>query len=384
MKNDFSKRLDNIPKSGIREFFDLVMSAKGIISLGVGEPDFSTPWTVREEAIYAIEKGLTSYTSNQGLLELRESISGYLNAHFKLNYDPADEILITNGVSEGVDILLRALLNPGDEVILPKPLYVCYDPLVQLAGGVVKSVDTSSTNFVPDPKQIESVITPKTKALVLCYPNNPTGLSIPKKTLQEIAKIAEKYDLWVISDEIYAEILFSGAALSFASIPGMKKRTITLNGFSKAFAMTGWRIGYLCGPEAIVSRACKIHQYSALCVSSFSQYAAIEALKNGIPEMRRMVASYKQRSQFFAKGLTEFGLTTLPPEGAFYCFSSVQSTGLSSLEFAKQLLKKEKVAVVPGTAFGPEGEGYIRSSIATSSSDLEVVLKRLNRFLGSL
>ncbi len=384
MMSSFSNRLEAIPKSGIRAFFDLVMSTKGIISLGVGEPDFNTPWTIREEAIYAIEKGFTTYTSNAGLLELRQEIARYYKKQFGCTYHPETEVLVTNGVSEGVDLVCRALLNDGDEVIVPKPLYVCYDPLIQLAGGRVRSLNTVETQFVPDPKKIEALITPKTKALVLCYPNNPTGMSIPKKTLSAIAKLVKKHQLWVISDEIYGELSYGVPFTSFASLPGMKAHTITLNGFSKSYAMTGWRIGYIAAPESVVSRACKIHQYSALCVATFSQYAAIEALKNGAPDLKKMKSSYEQRRLFFTEAMTKMGLHTALSDGAFYCFSDIRSTGLSSIEFATQLLKQEKVAVVPGDAFGEEGQGYIRSCVATKASDLKIALTRISRFVKGL
>jgi len=382
MKHRFSRVLETIPKSQIREFFDLVSNAsKGeIISLGVGEPDFATPWTICEEAITAIERGQTAYTSNQGLQELRDAISAHFRASYKTKYNPDSEILITNGASEGIDIVLRALLNPGDEVILQQPLYVCYDPLIRLLGGKVVPLDTSDNGFIPDPKELKKLITAKTKMIVLCSPNNPTGLLIPKEVLSEIAKLAAKHDLWVLSDEIYSDIVFDGEFCSFSSLPKMKDKTIIVSGFSKAYAMTGWRVGYICGPEEVVSRACKIHQYSALCASRISQFAALEALRHGREDVHRMRTSYHQRMSFFVAGLREAGLPVIEPTGALYCFPSIKSTGLSSVDFAKKLLREEKLAVVPGDAFGVGGDGYIRCCFATAMGDLKEAIKRIQRF----
>lgn len=381
MTLNFSKRLEDIPKSGIREFFDLVSESDGIISLGVGEPDFPAPWTVREEAIYLLERGETSYTSNQGIFELRKAIAQFHIKKYHVSYNPNNEILITNGVSEAADIVLRALLNDGDEVILPKPMYVCYEPLIKLAGGKVIDVDTSSSGFVPDPDLIEKAVSKKTKAIVLCYPNNPTGMTIPENILKKIAQIAEKHDLWVISDEIYGELVYGSKFVSFSSLNGMKARTIVLNGFSKTYAMTGWRVGYICGPESLVSRACKIHQYSALCASSIAQSAALEALRNAAKDVKVMLRSYERRRNMFVTGMNEAGLTTLLPDGAFYCFPSIEGLDMNAKKFASLLLKEEKVAVVPGTAFGVQGEGFIRCCFATDTDDLKEALKRIKQFV---
>ncbi|MFC1771223.1 aminotransferase class I/II-fold pyridoxal phosphate-dependent enzyme [Candidatus Margulisiibacteriota bacterium] len=380
MRNDFSKILETIPPSGIRRFFDLVLGGKDIISLGVGEPDFSTPWAITSEAISALEKGYTSYTSNKGMEECREQVTEYLQRVFNCSYKP-DDVVLTNGVSEGVDIVLRTLLNPGDEVLLPEPCYVCYDPLIRLAGGKVISIDTSKSGFILSPEDVEKNITAKTKVLLICSPNNPTGMVIPKANLEEIARIAEKHDLWVISDEIYAELTYDEKYTSFAVLPGMKERTILMNGFSKAFAMTGWRLGYLAGPEAVISRALKIHQYSALCAPIMSQFAAIEALRNSEKHIRDMRESYNIRRNFLIKKLNEIGLKTIMPQGAFYCFPYVKDWGFSSEEFAMKLVEESKVAVVPGSVFGKGGEGYVRCCYATSLDQLKEAVKRIELFL---
>jgi aminotransferase len=384
MKNRFSTQLDKISPSGIREFFDLVISQKDVISLGVGEPDFSTPKVICNSAIDALEKGQTSYTSNKGLLSLREEISYYLNKKFQSSYDASSEILITNGVSEGVDLALRAILNPGDEVILPEPNYVCYNPLIQLTGASVVSMDTTKTNFIPDPKQLKNLITKKTKALILCSPNNPTGTVIDKHTLKQIADIALQHDLWIICDEIYSELVYDEPFTSFSSLPNVKDHCILLSGFSKSFAMTGWRLGYLCGPESLVSRALKIHQYSALCAPILAQLAGIDALTNAKEELLYMKKSFEKRRNFITKRFNELGYALEKPKGAFYCFPDIRSSGLSSHEFALQLLKKEKVAVVPGTAFGPLGEGYIRCCFATDLNDLVEAMNRIEHFSATL
>lgn len=383
MSLEFSRTLEEVPPSGIRRFFDLVASSKEVISLGVGEPDFVTPWCIREEAIASVEKGLTSYTSNSGLPECRREIATYLKNRFGCSYSADTEIIITNGVSEGVDITLRTLLNPGDEVILPEPNYVCYAPLIHLAGGQVVSIDTSSTGFIPNPEAIEAVITPKTKAIVLCSPNNPTGAVIPKAVLYKIAQLAQKYDFWVISDEIYAELTYDEAFVSFGSFQEAKDRTVLMNGFSKAFAMTGWRLGYLCAPTSFINRAVKIHQYAALCAPIMAQYAGIEALKNPkiVEDMRR---SYEARRNLFVKRLNTIGLDTFLPQGAFYCFPSIQKTGLSSEAFAIKLLESVQVAVVPGSVFGQGGEGYIRCCYATHVDLLKEALQRIQTFVNSL
>ncbi len=383
MSPGFSDRLETIPPSGIRAFFELVIGSEDIISLGVGEPDFPTPWAIREKAISAIEKGNTSYTSNAGLKECRQAISGYLESRFGTHYNADTEIILTSGVSEGVDIALRAILNPGDEVIVPEPGYVCYPPLIQLCGANSIPVETHETKFIPDPKTIAEKITPKTKAIVICSPNNPTGTVIPKEALEQIAQLVIKHDLWVLSDEIYAELCY-GPYTSMASIKGMKEHTILLSGFSKAFAMTGWRLGYLCGSAEIVKRALKIHQYSALCAPIIAQIAAIEALKNPEKEIEKMKASYQIRRDLYVAGMNKVGLKTQVPEGAFYAFTNISSTGLTSHEFAIKLLREKKVAVVPGTAFGASGEGYIRACYATEEGELIEAIARIKEFIKEL
>ncbi len=380
MSPGFSHLIETIPSSGIRRFFDLVASSKDVISLGVGEPDFPTPWPAREEAISSIEQGLTSYTSNSGLIECRRAIAAYIEERFGATYGPEKEIIITNGVSEGVDITLRTLLNPGDEVIVPEPNYVCYAPLIQLAGGKVVAIDTSQTGFLPNKQAIKSAITAKTKAIILCSPNNPTGQVIPKKILKDIADLAENHDFWVIADEIYAELSYDEPFVSFAALEGTFPRTILMNGFSKAFAMTGWRLGYLCAPQEFIARALKIHQYSALCAPIMAQYAAIQALQ-GMKVVQDMRRSYEMRRNLFVGRLNEMGLDTAMPKGAFYCFPSIQKTGLSSEEFALKLLEKARVAVVPGSVFGLGGEGYVRCCYATHIDLLKEALTRISNFL---
>lgn len=381
MITDFSKTLDKIPPSGIRKFFDLVIGAKDIISLGVGEPDFVTPSRIIDAATQCFEEGITSYTSNKGLLDCRVKVAQYLEERYSCKYNPEDEIIITSGVSEGVDIVFRSILNPGDEVVLPDPNYVCYEPLITLAGGVVKSLDTVQSNFIPDPEKIEALMSKKTKAILLCSPSNPTGMVIPKPILKKIADIAKRYDCWVISDEIYSEIIYDEEFVSIASLPGMKKRTILLSGFSKSFAMTGWRLGYLCAPKGCTERALKIHQYSSLCAPVFSQYAAIEALDKCLTDVEMMRKSYLFRRNMFVNGLNKIGLKTIMPQGAFYTFSSITFSGLNSEDFATKLLKEEKVAVVPGIVFGDAGRGYIRCCYATSIDELKEALIRLERFI---
>jgi aminotransferase len=376
MKDLYSNLLDQIPPSGIRSFFDLVIDSKDIISLGVGEPDFKTPSVIVKQAIKILEKGKNSYTSNYGLLSLREEISIYQKNRFGCFYNPEDEVLITAGVSEGVDLCLRSILNAGDEVILPEPNYVCYAPLITLNAAKIVKLDTSKTGFIPDPALIKKSITSKTKAIVLCSPNNPTGVVIPKEVLKEIAKLAEENNFWVIADEIYAEITFDASYVSFSSLPNVKDRTILLNGFSKSFAMTGWRLGYVCGPQALISRMVKILQYAQLCAPTLSQYAAITALKNAIPDVEQMKKSYKSRRNLCVNRFMEMGLDIVKPDGAMYCFPSIQKTGLTSLQFALKLLEEEKVAVVPGDAFGESGEGFVRCCYAT---DRELLIEALNR-----
>ncbi|MBT6120849.1 aminotransferase class I/II-fold pyridoxal phosphate-dependent enzyme [bacterium] len=380
-KRGYSRLLDKVPPSGIRKFFDLVMGQKGIISLGVGEPDFMTPWVIRERAIQVLEKGMTSYSANQGIPELCESIRKYVANRFNCQYDPKTEMIITNGVSEGMDIVLRALLNPGDDVLIPEPSYVCYSPLTVLTGANVVSVPTHNSDFVLDATVLEASITKQSKVLILSSPSNPTGRIIPKEQLEEIAKVVEKYDLWVISDEIYAELSFDDDYVSFASLPGMKDRTLLMNGFSKAWAMTGWRLGYVCGPSDVISRALKIHQYSALCAPTISQFAGVVALDETAVEVEQMVQSYKERRNFMVKRFSDIGLWLPHPDGAFYCFPSIKSTGLTAEDFALGLLQEYNVAVVPGTAFGQGGEGHIRCCYATSMKQLEEALDKMSKFV---
>ena len=382
MKSRFSSRIDQIAPSGIRKFFDLVASSQDTISLGVGEPDFVTPWAIREEAISTLEKGITAYTSNSGILECRTEISRYLKERFNVMYS-AEDMFLTFGVSEAVDVTLRTLLNPGDEVLIFEPSYVCYAPLITLAGGVPVSIDTSLDHFIPSIAEIKKALTPRTKAMILCTPNNPTGAVIPKKVLGQISQLSLEHQFWVITDEIYAELSYDIPFTSYASFNEAKELTVYLNGFSKAFAMTGWRLGYVCGPADFISRALKIHQYSALCATTFSQYAAIEALKHP-KEIETMRRSYETRRNLFVKRMNDLGLYTLMPEGAFYCFPCIKHTGLSSEEFATELLKKAKVAVVPGSVFGKGGEGFIRCCYATDISLLKEALKRIENFLSLL
>ena len=374
-----SKRVSKIPPSGIRVFFDLVMSSTGIISLGVGEPDFLTPWNIRDEAIYRIEKGYTSYTSNKGLNELRVAISNYLKHHFSIQYD-SEEVLITNGVSEGLDLVFRSFINPKDEVILPEPSYVCYRPLIELCDGVPVSIDTSSNHFIPTYNQIKSAITPKTKAIILSYPNNPTGQSMSFDELQKISELAIDHNILIITDEIYADLSFKKYK-SIATIKSIKNNLIYLNGFSKGHSMTGWRVGYICAKEEFIESMNKIHQYSSLCAPTLSQYAAIEACKNSSNEVSQMKASYKNRATYFTKMMNEVGLKTLMPQGGLYCFSSIESLNMTSLAFAEKLLKQLQVAVVPGNVFGEGGEGYFRSCIATDFEDLKLAAKRIQQFV---
>jgi len=380
--NLISKRVREIPPSGIRRFFDLLASMEGVISLGVGEPDFVTPWHIREAGIYSVERGYTSYTSNYGLLELRQEIARYLKARYGLDYDPRRELLITVGVSEGLDLALRAILDPGDEVLIPEPSYVSYMPCTVLAGGVFVPVPTTIENdFQVKAEDIEKRITPRTKALLLGYPNNPTGAVMDRSGLLKVAELAERYDLLVISDEVYERLVYGVEHTCFASLPGMKERTIHLSGFSKAYAMTGWRIGYAAAPEEIIEGMMKIHQYTMMCAPTMGQMAAIEALKSGDEQVEEMVADYDKRRRVMVKGLNGIGLTCFEPRGAFYAFPSIKSTGLSSDEFAERLLVEEKVAVVPGSTFGQCGEGYVRCCYATSMAEIEEALERISRFV---
>lgn len=380
-----SKTVQELKPSGIRRFFDLAAGMEGVVSLGVGEPDFVTPWAVREAAINSLEQGFTSYTANAGLLELREEIAKYMKVQFDVEYSPESEIIVTVGASEAIDIAMRALLNPGDEVIVVEPCFVSYAPMVTLAGGVAVTVQATKENdFKILPSQIEEVITEKTKAILICSPNNPTGTMLNKSELEELSAIADKHDLLIIADEIYAELVYDEEYTSMAAINGMRERTILINGFSKGFAMTGWRLGFVCAPEEIASAMLKIHQYAMMCASTMAQYAALEALKNCRSDVEEMVKSYRRRRNFIVQSFNEIGLTCHVPGGAFYAFPSIESTGLSSQDFAEQLLRKEGVAVVPGDVFGESGEGHIRCSYATSLQQLQEAVKRMKRFIDSL
>lgn len=374
-----------LPKSGIREFFDLVTTMKDVISLGVGEPDFVTPWTIRENAIYSLERGKTSYTSNLGLIQLRREICDYLRSDYGVDYNPDNECLITVGVSEALDLAIRAVINPGDEVVYSAPCYVSYPAEVAMAHGIPVPVETRvEDKFALNPRILREKITPKTKLLMLNFPCNPTGATLSMEDMQEIAAIAVEHDLLVITDEIYSELTYTDRLPSIASLPGMKDRTIFLHGFSKAFAMTGFRIGYACGPADIIGAMMKIHQYSMLCASITSQEAALEALRNGRDEMEKMRESYMARRDVMVDGFNRIGLKCLLPNGAFYAFPSIKASGLCSHDFATKLVKEHNVAVVPGTAFGDCGEGFVRCCYATKLPDILVALERMERFLNEV
>jgi aminotransferase len=377
-----SRIVQQIPPSGIRKYFDLASTMDGVISLGVGEPDFVTPWNVREAGISSLERGFTSYTSNSGMMELREEISRYLAESFQLNYNPGKEVLITVGASEGIDLAIRSIIDPGDEVLIVEPCYVSYDPVIRMAGGVPVTVQTTlENNFTLTPEALEAKITPRTKGLIFCFPNNPTGSIMTKEELQAIAQLAIRHNLIVISDEIYAELTYDGKHSSIAALPGMKERTVVLSGFSKSFAMTGWRIGYAAGPEDIISAMVKIHQYTMLCAPITAQIAATEALRHGMEAKDRMVESYRQRRNFVVKAFEQIGLTCHTPKGAFYAFPCIASTGMTADEFAEKLILEQKVAVVPGHVFGESGKNHIRCSYATSMDNLEIAIDRMDKFL---
>jgi aminotransferase len=373
----------NIPRSGIRDFFDVVQGMKDVISLGVGEPDFVTPWHIREAAIYALERGRTSYTANLGLAKLRAAIATHLEEHFKLSYNPKNQILITVGVSEAMDLAFRAVINPGDEVIYHEPCYVSYAPGIAMTQGVPVPVSCKAADqFAVRAENIESVITAKSKALVLNFPTNPTGGTMVRSELQKIADLVQRHNLLVITDEIYAELTFEGDHVSIASLPGMAERTIFLHGFSKAYAMTGFRIGYACGPAEIIEAMMKIHQYSMLCASIISQEAALEAIQHGGPDTVKMREQYRLRRNFIVKAFNDLGITCHLPRGSFYAFPNITSTGLSSRDFAVTLLQEEKVACVPGSAFGPSGEGFLRCCFATSLEQIQIACERMAKFIG--
>jgi len=382
VRNTSSQRVNQVAPSGIRKFFDLLASLEGVISLGVGEPDFTTPWHIREAAIYSLEKGYTMYTSNSGMPELRRELSRYLKERYKLSYNPDSELLITIGVSEALDLTMRAILDPGDEVIVPDPCYVSYSPCVTLAGGTpIMAPTREKNNFELSAADIEARVSDKTKAILIGYPSNPTGAVMSKEKLAKIADVARRHRLLVISDEIYGRLVYGVKHTCFATLPQMKESTILLGGFSKAYAMTGWRIGYAAASKEIIGAMTKIHQYTIMCAPTMAQVAAIEALKSGEPSVLEMVEDYNRRRLVMVKGLHDIGLPCFEPKGAFYAFPSIKGTGMTSEEFAEKLLREEKVAVVPGTAFGQGGEGYVRCCYATSLADIEEALLRMGRFV---
>ncbi|AYB40759.1 aminotransferase [Brevibacillus laterosporus] len=384
-KSRLSAIVDELKPSGIRRFFDLAASMEGVISLGVGEPDFVTPWRIREASISSLECGYTAYTSNAGLMDLRKEIQRYTEELIGVSYEPAKEIMVTVGASEAIDIALRAIINSGDEVLIVEPCYVSYEPVIRLAGGVPVFLHTYAENqFKLTPQELEAKITEKTRAIIFCYPNNPTGSIMSLEEWKELEPILTKHDLLVLSDEIYAELTFDQKHESIVSLPGMKERTILISGFSKSFAMTGWRLGYVCAPEDLLQGMLKIHQYTMLCAPITGQMGALEALRGGRDDVDRMVESYSQRRNFVVQSFSEMGLSCHRPAGAFYAFPSIASTGLASAEFAERLLMEEKVAVVPGDVFGSSGEGYIRCSYATSFEQLQKALERMSRFVERL
>ena len=385
MRNPLSKTITTIEPSGIRKFFDIVSEMDDAISLGVGEPDFDTPWHIRDEGIYSLEKGRTFYTSNAGLKELKIEISKYLDRRFGLSYDYNKEMLVTVGGSEAIDIAMRAMLDPQDEVLIPQPSYVSYVPCCVLANGTPVPIELKAENeFRLTAEELEAAITDKTKVLILPFPNNPTGAIMEKSDLEAIAKIIEEHDIFVMSDEIYSELTYKEKHVSIISLPGMKERTVYINGFSKAYAMTGWRLGYCCGPAAIIQQMTKIHQFAIMCAPTTSQYAAVEALKNGDPDIEEMRTAYNQRRRFLMNAFREMGLECFEPYGAFYVFPCIKEFGMTSEEFATRFLEEEKVAAVPGTAFGDSGEGYLRISYAYSLEKLKTAIGRLGHFVEKL
>lgn len=386
---DYSKilcgRVQSIQPSGIRKYFDLLQGMEGGISLGIGEPDFQTPWHIRDAGIYALERGFTKYTPNAGLSDLRAAISRYLKRRFDLDYAPVGQILVTVGGSEALDLAFRCILEPGDEVIVPAPSFVCYGPLVAMMHGVPVMVETKAADeFRLTAQQLRDAITPKTRAVVLPFPNNPTGGIMDREALEAIAEVLRGTDIMVVSDEIYAELTYGQRHVSIANLPGMKERTIVINGFSKAYSMTGWRLGYACGPKEIIAAMTKLHQYGIMSAPTTSQYAAIEAMDNGDGDIEAMREEYDGRRRFLVDGFRKLGLDCFEPRGAFYTFPCIKSTGLSSEEFCDRLLEAERVAVIPGSAFGPGGEGYVRACYAASMHDLAEALERLGRFLNTL
>ncbi|MBE5834910.1 MAG: aminotransferase class I/II-fold pyridoxal phosphate-dependent enzyme [Butyrivibrio sp.] len=385
MRNPIADKVIDIKPSGIRKFFDIVQETEGAISLGVGEPDFDTPWHIRDEGIYSLEKGRTFYTSNAGLKELKEEVVNYLERTQGITYQAAGQVFITVGGSEAIDLAMRAMVNPGDEVLIPQPSYVSYEPCAILADAKPVIIELKAENeFRLTPEEVLEKVTDKTKILVLPFPNNPTGSIMDKSDLEKIAKVVIEKDLYVISDEIYGELTYNGKHVSIASLPGMQERTILINGFSKAYAMTGWRLGYACGPTEIIKQMVKIHQFAIMCAPTTSQYAGIEALRNGDDDVAMMREQYNQRRRYLLNEFKDMGLECFEPFGAFYVFPSIKKFGMSSDEFATRLLKEEKLAVVPGTAFGDCGEGFIRISYAYSLDDLKKAMERLRRFIDNL
>ncbi|MCM1539990.1 MAG: aminotransferase class I/II-fold pyridoxal phosphate-dependent enzyme [Blautia sp.] len=385
MRNPLADKVVEIKPSGIRKFFDIVTEMKDAISLGVGEPDFDTPWHIREEGIYSLERGRTIYTSNSGLKELRQEICNYIKKKHGVTYDPMTEVLVTVGGSEAIDIGLRAVINPGEEVLIPQPSYVSYEPCAILAGGKPVIINLKAENeFRLTAEELEAAITDKTKILILPFPNNPTGAIMERKDLEAIAEVVVKHDIFVMSDEIYGELTYKDKHVSIVELPGMRERTILINGFSKAYAMTGWRLGYACGPKEILQQMTKIHQFAIMCAPTTSQYAAVEALKNGDDDVAEMRTAYNQRRRFLMNAFQEMGLECFEPYGAFYVFPCIKEFGMTSDEFATRFLEEEKVAVVPGTAFGDCGEGYLRISYAYSLEHLKVAIGRLEHFINRL
>ena len=385
MRNAISKKIEGIQPSGIRKFFDVVREMPDAISLGVGEPDFDTPYSVREEGIYALEKGRTFYTSNAGLKELREEISRYLKRKYSLDYDADNEIMVTVGGSEAIDVALRCMVDPGDEVLIPTPCYVSYLPCAIMADAVPKMIELKAENqFKLTRQELIDSITDKTKILILAFPNNPTGAIMTREELEELVPVIIEHDLYVISDEIYSELTYDNKHCSIASLPGMKERTVTINGFSKAFAMTGWRLGYACAPKEIMKQMIKLHQFAIMCAPTNSQFAAIEALRNCDDDVDRMVEAYNQRRRFLLNSFKEMGIDCFEPFGAFYVFPSIAKFGMTSEEFANRLLREQKLAVVPGTAFGECGEGFVRISYAYSIENLKQGMDRIRKFIESL
>lgn len=385
MRNPLSDKIVTIKPSGIRKFFDIVSEMEDAISLGVGEPDFDTPWHIRDEGIYSLEKGRTFYTSNSGLKELRGEIADYMKRTQGISYDPAHEIIITVGGSEAIDLAFRAMINPGDEVLIPQPSYVSYEPCAILADAVPVIIELKEEDeFRLTAQQLRNAITDRTKILVLPFPNNPTGAIMEKKDLEEIAEVIREKDLYVVSDEIYGELTYKDKHVSIASLPGMQERTILINGFSKAYAMTGWRLGYACAPGVIMEQMIKIHQFAIMCAPTTSQYAAVEALRNGDDDVKGMRESYNQRRRFLMHAFAKMGLQCFEPYGAFYVFPCIKEFGLTSEEFAERLLREEKVAVVPGTAFGDCGEGFLRISYAYSLDNLKIALEKIEKFVERL